>query len=133
MKSSLEKVFGWRVARPSICTVPVPVIQDLCIFLLSASSCDTFGRSTHKPDMLLSLLVALSVAGNAFAYPSEELFRRQATANDLDGPCKDVTLVFARASTEKGNMVCNFYPLPFEMSADSKFRVDQWAQRYAKD
>jgi hypothetical protein len=55
--------------------------------------------------MLLSLLVALSVAGNALAYPSQELIRRQATSNDLDGPCKDVTLVFARASTEKGNMV----------------------------
>jgi hypothetical protein len=83
--------------------------------------------------MLLSLLVALSVAGNVIAHPSQELSRRQATANDLDGPCKDVTLVFARASTEKGNMVCILYPIVFENSADSNSRVAQWDQRCAKD
>jgi len=52
-------------------------------------------------------IVALGLASLATALPSSELQRRQggSTANDLtSGECKAVTLVFARGTTEPGNM-----------------------------
>ncbi|KAK3061789.1 hypothetical protein LTS18_005427 [Coniosporium uncinatum] len=52
-------------------------------------------------------LVAL--AGFAVATPTHPE-ARQATANDLSGPCKQVTLIFARASTEPGNMGASMGP-----------------------
>ena len=50
------------------------------------------------------VFLTLTLAGVAFAAPTE-LEKRQATQNGLDGPCKPVTMVFARGSTETGNMV----------------------------
>lgn len=60
--------------------------------------------------LILSLL--LTTATPVLGVPlivQEDLETRQTsdTSNDLvDGPCKDVFLIFARGSTEPGNMVC---------------------------
>lgn len=62
-----------------------------------------------KPSFL-ALVAGLTVVG---AMPTtystvDELQERQieTTSNDLkDGPCKDVTFIMARGSTEEGNMV----------------------------
>jgi len=56
--------------------------------------------------MKISPLLAAALAGAASALPSvQRLDRRQTTQNDLEkSSCKKVTLVFARASTEMGNM-----------------------------
>lgn len=64
---------------------------------------------------LKSLLLGASLATLALSTPlatdAENLYARQfgtgSTANELEqGSCKDVTLIFARGSTELGNMVC---------------------------
>ena len=66
---------------------------------------------------LKSLLLGASLATLALSTPlatdAENLYARQfgtgSTANELEqGSCKDVTLIFARGSTELGNMVCLF-------------------------
>ena len=51
------------------------------------------------------------LATSAIAAPTE-LSKRQfglgggsSTSNELDGPCRPVTFIFARGSTEPGNMV----------------------------
>jgi hypothetical protein len=49
-------------------------------------------------------LVAFAVAGLTPAV-SATLLKRQSTQNELSGACRKVILVFARASTEPGNMV----------------------------
>jgi hypothetical protein len=55
--------------------------------------------------MKFSFAIA-ALVGAAAAAPSTGLARRQVTQNDLkSGACKKVTLIFARASTEVGNMV----------------------------
>lgn len=58
--------------------------------------------------MKLSFVAIAAVTGLAQAAPSvpiTHLDKRQFTANDLkSGSCKDVTFVFARASTEMGNI-----------------------------
>jgi hypothetical protein len=54
--------------------------------------------------MKISLTALTALVGLAVAAPAD-LGRRQLTANDLSGACKKVTLIFARASTEVGNMV----------------------------
>jgi len=58
--------------------------------------------------MKFSLAFAASLVGLAAAAPSTSVssfHKRQATQNDLkSGSCKKATLVFARASTEMGNM-----------------------------
>jgi hypothetical protein len=48
--------------------------------------------------------VALSLVGLAAVVPAV-LEKRQTTSNELNGACRKVILVFARASTESGNMV----------------------------
>jgi hypothetical protein len=57
--------------------------------------------------MKLTYLLSLGLIGLAASIPG--LQRRQATANDLNGACKRVILIFARASTEPGNMVSVLY------------------------
>lgn len=56
---------------------------------------------------LRSLLVA-ALATLAMAAPAPEIQARQGmTSNELEnGPCRDVTFIFARGSVEQGNMVC---------------------------
>lgn len=49
-----------------------------------------------------------AIAGLAAAAPAPiELDKRQSgnTANELSGPCRAVTFIFARGSTESGNLV----------------------------
>jgi hypothetical protein len=53
--------------------------------------------------MKFSGFTLLTLIGIAAAIPA--LNKRQTTANDLKQGCKKVTLIFARASTEPGNMV----------------------------
>jgi hypothetical protein len=49
-------------------------------------------------------LVSMCLAALVAALPVVE--KRQITADDLiNGPCKDVTLIYAHASLEPGNMV----------------------------
>jgi len=58
-----------------------------------------------------STLFLAALSGLAAAAPAvESLDKRQITANDLSGPCKQVTLIFARASTEPGNMGSSMGP-----------------------
>jgi len=58
--------------------------------------------------MKISIALAAGLVGLAVAAPPvslNQLQKRQATQNDLkSGSCKKVTLIFARASTEPGNM-----------------------------
>ncbi|TID15288.1 hypothetical protein E6O75_ATG08541 [Venturia nashicola] len=58
--------------------------------------------------MKISFLTIAATAAVTLAAPAPPigvLHRRQQTANDvIKGPCKKVTLIFARASTEPGNM-----------------------------
>lgn len=58
---------------------------------------------------LRSALVA-TLAALAIATPENSLAERQLiNANDLeDGKCGDVTFIFARGSTEQGNMVSRY-------------------------
>jgi cutinase len=57
--------------------------------------------------MKFSIATVAALAGIVSAAPALE--KRQATQNDLkSGECKKVTLIFARASTEPGNMVSTF-------------------------
>jgi len=51
-------------------------------------------------------LVAFAGIGASASF----LDKRQTTANDLQGACKKVTLIFARASTEPGNMGMSMGP-----------------------
>jgi cutinase len=52
---------------------------------------------------VLTLSILVGIAATSLV-----LDKRQATANDVQqGDCKKVTLIFARASTEPGNMVNN--------------------------
>jgi cutinase len=56
--------------------------------------------------MKLSSITISALVGIVVAAPAADLARRQTTANDIkSGACKKITLVFARASTEPGNMV----------------------------
>jgi hypothetical protein len=56
--------------------------------------------------MKLSIALISVITGLATAAAPGTLQRRQVTQNDLkNGACKKVTLIFARASTEIGNMV----------------------------
>jgi hypothetical protein len=60
--------------------------------------------------MKTSMLAVFGLASLAAAVPSE-LERRQSTANDLtSGECKAVTLIFARGTTEPGNLVSLEFP-----------------------
>jgi len=55
--------------------------------------------------MKFSFALTAGLVGLAAAAPPGQLQRRQATQNDLKtGSCKKATLIFARASTEGGNM-----------------------------
>jgi hypothetical protein len=61
--------------------------------------------------MKFSIWIITAITGIATAAPSgTHLNRRQTTANDIKsgGACKKVTLIFARASTEPGNMVKSY-------------------------
>jgi len=59
----------------------------------------------------MRLLSVAALSGLAAAAPSLQLDKRQITANDLQGgACKKVTLIFARASTEVGNMGSSMGP-----------------------
>jgi hypothetical protein len=59
--------------------------------------------------MKFSGFTLFAFVGIAATAPS--LDKRQSTANDLQGGCKKITLIFARASTEPGNMVNSQYSL----------------------
>jgi len=55
--------------------------------------------------MKISLIALAALAGSAAALPAGLIFKRQYTSNELtSGACKKVTFIFARASTEVGNM-----------------------------
>lgn len=87
--------------------------------------------------MKFSIALAAGLAGLAVAAPSTnvgELHKRQATQNDLkSGTCKKVTLIFARASTEQGNMVREYDTASQVMiEADYNSRAEPWARLYAQ-
>lgn len=59
-----------------------------------------------------SSILAGLVASTAIALPTEVIEKRQfgfgggsSTSNELDGSCRPLTFIFARGSTEPGNMV----------------------------
>jgi len=67
--------------------------------------------STRMTKMKSSSILLLGLLGLATAAPAE-LRKRQATQNDLQsGSCKNVILIFARASTEPGNMGMSMGPV----------------------
>ena len=80
----------------------IPSVTSIVyIFLLSTYA--------YIINMKFSLVVS-ALLGAVIAAPSvSSIDKRQVTANDLKvGGCKKVTLIFARASTEVGNMVSTF-------------------------
>lgn len=55
--------------------------------------------------MKFTAILTLLAASSVFAAPTADLEKRQ-TANGLSGPCKKVMMIYARGSTELGNVVC---------------------------
>jgi hypothetical protein len=58
--------------------------------------------------MKLDIVAVLGAASLAPASPTAVIEKRQMSANELTrgGACKGVTLIFARGTTEPGNIVC---------------------------
>jgi cutinase len=54
--------------------------------------------------------LALALASVALAAPAADLEKRQITlsASELKGPCKDVTFIWVRGTTEFGTLVSSF-------------------------
>jgi cutinase len=78
-------------------------------------------------------LAALVTSSLAIRTPLE---KRQLTANDVKiGKCKKVTLIFARASTEVGNMVRSFHIFAYFATGCTKHdcRVKAWVRQSAQD
>ncbi|KAB8237091.1 cutinase family protein [Aspergillus alliaceus] len=81
------------------------------------------------PSLLISALATLAAASPIAEPDSQSLETRQfgMTANDLGtGACKDVTLIFARGSTEMGNMGTVIGP-PLCSALKSKLGADKVA------
>lgn len=56
--------------------------------------------------MKFSSILAASLFGLTLAAPSTELVKRQSSSTELEnGACRRITLIFARGSTEPGNLV----------------------------
>jgi cutinase len=76
---------------------------------------------------LRSLFVA-ALATLVMAAPAPEIQARQGmTSNELqNGPCRDVTFIFARGSVEQGNMVCLSHPGVHQRDRADDPRVSSW-------